>query len=562
MQVPQLFLLLLAALQYSVYGDQIPFHTGTPPTGSAQWTDLAAHPDANATSHLIFDAVNSLQQHWPHTRYRNGHNIVPGTVPVGTLLYHGRMDRELPSTPDWTSTDPEHAFPFAGDSARHGENHTLGGCWVLTLVATRPLKVLYFDGSSASNIEGSGTVDMQDLLIWGKVDPARWGDDVARLDDLCAWGKEFELDGFLRMEMDFEIMLCDFSQGVEVISTDYLAALYASNVQPPKRPPTALSLHSLSSTDSLSGSNDSVTIAMLMFELIQAGSWHNLYPGDTRVKLDLTGFVSFYDTTLAPSLVPTRWGKERWDHRAAGISALDLEAIRARVRAVLTREQNNAGSGIDWQTLFHGIVDRYADRLETLAHLLSTTIPENVEERAKVIQTQLRMMLTPYILYTARPTSDGTSGTDDAWALPVWKSCGTRHTAYIHASKALQGRISASERLLLQALDDTNREICRVVVKLWVAGVHAGLDRFIPLSTSSAHPPQDPGIIVQDWRADTTALMSWLDWAVWVKCRPACGVEEICYLPTWPFFYNGPDDHRWERPQPRCVRRFEPYSQF
>jgi len=30
--------------------------------------------------------------------------------------------------------------------------------------------------------------------------------------------------------------------------------------------------------------------------------------------------------------------------------------------------------------------------------------------------------------------------------------------------------------------------------------------------------------------------MDWLDWSMWIKCKPACGFEEICYLPTWPFF--------------------------
>ncbi|KAF7358633.1 hypothetical protein MSAN_01202000 [Mycena sanguinolenta] len=541
---PGLSLLSLAVLQHLVYGIQVPFHI--PATGismgsaAARWKDLAARPDANTTSQLIFDAVNSLQQHWPHTRYRNGHSIVPGIVPVGTLLYHGRGDHELPNTPDWTSTDPEHAFPFAGDSATDGNNNTLTGCWLLTLVATRPLKVLYFDGSSAATILGGGTVDTQDLLIWGKVDPARWLDERARLDDLCAWGKEFRLDGFLRMEMDFEIMLYDFSRGVEVVSIDYLAALHTLHLSPPRLQPTALSSHSSPSADNLPGSNNSAAVAMLMFELIHAASWHNLYPGDTRVKLDLGGFVSFYDTSLAPSLVPIRQGKERWDHRAAGISAPDLETIRTCIRELWTGTR-------------------------AALRLLNTTIPANVDERTSVIQAQLRIMLTPYILYTARPILDAASGADlgGAWALPVWKSCGTKHTAYIHASRALQARMTPSERLLLRALDDTNHEICRVVVKMWVAGVHAGLDPFIALNAaSSEHVSRDPLVIVQGWRADTTALMSWLDWAVWVKCHPACGVEEMCYLPTWPFFYIGPDANRWERPQPRCIRRFDPYSQL
>ncbi|KAG2076603.1 hypothetical protein BDR04DRAFT_1149044 [Suillus decipiens] len=39
--------------------------------------------------------------------------------------------------------------------------------------------------------------------------------------------------------------------------------------------------------------------------------------------------------------------------------------------------------------------------------------------------------------------------------------------------------------------------------------------------------------------------MSWLDWSVWIKCRPACGPEEVCYLSSWPINYT-----KRERPLP------------
>jgi hypothetical protein len=77
-------------------------------------------------------------------------------------------------------------------------NESFVGCWQLTMVATRPLRVLYFDGSSAANIKDEGTMDAQDLLIWGHIDPARWVDDRARINDLCTWGQEFGLDGYVR----------------------------------------------------------------------------------------------------------------------------------------------------------------------------------------------------------------------------------------------------------------------------------------------------------------------------------------------------------------------------
>jgi hypothetical protein len=52
------------------------------------------------------------------------------------------------------------------------------------MVVTLPLKILYFDGSSAANMRDAGTLDAQDLPIWGKVDQT-W-DERGRIDDLCA----------------------------------------------------------------------------------------------------------------------------------------------------------------------------------------------------------------------------------------------------------------------------------------------------------------------------------------------------------------------------------------
>ncbi|KAJ7504960.1 hypothetical protein B0H11DRAFT_450325 [Mycena galericulata] len=515
---------------------QIPLQPVSPDSESLtlDW-NLGTTPDANWTGHLIFDTVSSLLQYWPNARYRNGHNIVPGSVPIGTLLYHGRGDNAISPFPEWTATDPEHAFTFCKDSTT--KKGSVAGCWQLTFVTTRPLRVLYFDGSSGAKME-NGPMDAQDLLLWGRVDPARRMDERERINELCAWGKDLGIDGYVRMEMDFEVMLCDFFNGVELLSADYLSAWREGSAREP-----------------------------LVFGTILSGSWHTRYPGETRVHLDLTKLISFYDTSLAPSLIPDREGKERWDHRVLGISAPDLAVVKERLQNVLA-SGTDMGSGVDWTTLYRVVIDRYADRLETLEYLLDTTTTENLHERAPIIQTELRLMLTPYVVYTARPdwlsTADSVSyvdGRDEAWALPVWRACATRHTAHIHRDSRLQSRLTSSERLLLGALDGTNREICRVLVRMWATGVHAGVDSLLP-------GPEDPSPpilsrILEQWRSDAHSLIAWLDWSVWVKCRPMCAAEEMCYLPTWPYFgVNEWDrkDEQWKRPQPRCIRKFQPYS--
>ena len=72
----ELAVLSCAVLARAVNGAQIPL---TPPLSShflksatpALW-DFNVTPNLNSTSHLIFDTVASLSQHWTNTRYRNG----------------------------------------------------------------------------------------------------------------------------------------------------------------------------------------------------------------------------------------------------------------------------------------------------------------------------------------------------------------------------------------------------------------------------------------------------------------------------------------------------------
>ena len=130
-----------------------------------------------------------------HT-FSPGHNIVPGSIPTGTLLYYGGTSNELPPGPDWVATDPEHSYLFCLDS-RHKRSHFQQGCWHLTLATTRPLKVIYFDGNSAANLQ-YGSMDTQDLIAWGGTDRYAINDENQRIRDLCKWGKNFGLDGFVR----------------------------------------------------------------------------------------------------------------------------------------------------------------------------------------------------------------------------------------------------------------------------------------------------------------------------------------------------------------------------
>ena len=261
-----------------------------------------------------------------------------------------------------------------------------------------------------------------------------------------------------------------------------------------------------------------------VFEAIHSGSWHNHYPGDSRVVLDLTGLISLYDTALAPSLVANRTGLERCDHRVYGISSEDISRVMRRLVEVISRP-DTVSSGIDWKTHIHVIVDRYADRLELMQHLLnfSSSDSQKLIQRATLAQAQLRVMLTPYLLYSTVVPDTGSPGVDTShWASPIFRQCATTHTSDMITQIPL---MTSSERLLLKAVQETTREICRVTTKMWADGVMSGLDTLFVVELDGE---PEAARLIDEWRKDIQKLMSWLDWSVWIKCRPACG-PEVCY---------------------------------
>ncbi|KAG5644633.1 hypothetical protein DXG03_008015 [Asterophora parasitica] len=310
-----------------------------------------------------------------------------------------------------------------------------------------------------------------------------------------------------------EIMLCDFSNGLQVVSKLNLTPMRPT--RPPQPPPNF----------TISGLDE----GQLMTAVIEAGSWNNHYPGDPRIELDLSRLVSFYDSNLAPSLVPLRHGQQRHEHRLEGIAPVDVKAIRGVISEVLTRK--GGGSGINWKGLFRVVTVRFADRLELIQHLLNVTdVPPSREplDSAKVVQQQLRIMLTPYIINTAvPPPSDHEKSGNHSWTAPVFEYCTTTHTDFITLNPALTSTLTPSELLLLRAVRDTTKEICRVLVKMWAQSVAEGLD---PVFNSPTPDISSVENLLDGWRADISGLMDWLDWSVWIKCRPECGLEVCAFL--------------------------------
>ncbi|OAX31315.1 hypothetical protein K503DRAFT_813853 [Rhizopogon vinicolor AM-OR11-026] len=492
-----------------------------------QWDFDEPHA-VNATGNLVFETVNSLLRHWTNTGYRIGNTIVPGIVPVGTILYHGAISGpHIPTALDWVAMEPEHSIVFCGGTVKIG-------CWHATFAVTHPVKVFYFDGSSAANIP-EGTIT-QDLVAWSEMEPERVDNEAQCIQNLCKWGLKNGVNGLVS-----EIMIYNFTSHMDVISFSNLDSPRLVVDNPTTEDPNICERH-----------RPCFSLYLMSDIIIHSASWRENYPGETRIILDYSALISFYDTYLAPSLVPRRVGLERWDHRVAGISPEDIERVKDMLAQV----------GIDWKTVLRSVVDRYVSRLDVMQYLMNITLDDNpiLLDRARKVQRQLHTMLAPYILLAALPPRGSVEvNATNSWAAPVFQGCATTHTSSI----GTRGILTPSERLLLQAVRETSP-----------FGFIAGLDPLYPVDQDL--DADRIRTLMGEWKEDIARLISWLDWSVWVKCRPACGVEEMCYLPTWPLGFPlnhpfrawnntskpwpDPNEGEWKRPQPKCIKRLEPYG--
>ncbi|KZT65016.1 hypothetical protein DAEQUDRAFT_731866 [Daedalea quercina L-15889] len=486
----------------------------------------------------------------PNSRYPIGHSIVRASIPPGTLLYHGRGDSGYPYM-DWLALDPEHSRIFA-----RGENGTL-----FTFSTTRELKLLYFDGCSANKV--GGVTDVQDLLVWGDADHDSdrwdWQSELDRINDTCAWGKPYGVDGYVRMEFDFEIMYCNISDGLQLVSAmptvngggrppphgpespgdDWKSAI---NFNPPVSPShyyraTSHGLHTPREVGSHTGLRPlrsppdppegwKGTWPVINNAIRHAGSWHNDFPGDVRVHPDSSSMITFYDPALT-SLVVARRSMDRDDYRPGNIASVDMARVRADVAEMMARGFAER-SGVDWRGLARVIQERFGDRLPYLRYLLHQPLA-NVSEQVSAVRKQLIVSLSPYM---QRPGVG-----EPEWFAQTAQNCATRFTAHLPVDK-----FTKQERVLRNAVDEVLHEICRVLTMAWTEAF--GVE---------AQSLDIAGALMEKWRAEVDTLIEWLDWPVWLKCYPACGVDEFCYIPQRGLPFD-PDPDGDVDQTPRCIK--------
>ncbi|RKF59987.1 Uncharacterized protein OnM2_055070 [Erysiphe neolycopersici] len=194
----------------------------------------------------IFNTIYGAMRQWENSLKHNGMSIYPVTVEANTLLYHGGLSDKPINNVEWLAFETEHAeifthivtynpfhYTFVNIGDIDGQNYT---GYLSTYRTTRPLRnVIYLDGMSAAKTS-FGTIDTQDkVLLQDNNFHRRQGfRDLYRVQEICKLLPH--LDGIIRMELGFELIMCDASKNLELLSitNPYFYPLNLTNPNPTK----------------------------------------------------------------------------------------------------------------------------------------------------------------------------------------------------------------------------------------------------------------------------------------------------------------------------------------
>ncbi|KAJ5623140.1 hypothetical protein N7490_011745 [Penicillium lividum] len=487
----------------------------------------------------IFNVIQDSMRQWGSSLHHNGVSFFLATVPAGTQLYHGTSASVPVNGTEWLAFEPEHALVFArahpgppggnhdekpgpkheelrrrrgdgppppmrGDGDKDEDGSAKG--YLHTYAAAKNLRLLYIDGMSAGKTE-KGTLDSQDILLFNNtlddgenLGPGPRGERERALRACEMAENEWagRIDGLLRMEAGFEVILCSFARDLtplRIVQTQSdesgdkgPGAHMRDDAGPPKDPGfgPGPGPGGPGGPGGGPGGPDASRWARAV-----ASRYDGI--GGRRVHLNYDSFVTALSHDI--DLFPAGSSLPRLTH----LEASTLEPVRKEItEMILTHDAREISW--EWQATTDMIVTRYADEL---AYFVSDDMA-TMEELRK----QITLLMRPFVDYSERNIS---------------------MEAERCAVQFLPFQLQDAPTFPARAVHEVAYRVCYTLMEAVQEDTLVSAKQMIQNA------------------------MTDLDWTVWKKCR-GCSESEICVVPIWPMGSVGD----YEKPQ--CRDALSPYN--
>ena len=257
---------------------------------------------------------------------------------------------------------------------------------------------------SAATGSPLGPTDMQEYMILGYKWEFRIGGIFEYGAAMCEEGAKWGIEGFVRMEAGFEILKCDFSDGLDLVST---------NLRPQHLRPE--------------GHSERWT-----FEWLRAIALRYDGIDGSRIQLDFSSMIhaGFYPANLTNP-------DPKYSHlpRLVSVDPAQLSHIRSDIQEMWLQERSE--SSVDWQGIVDMIKKRFSDRLQYLVSKLSN----------EAFLWEVNVLLNTYIDYKTFSLADSI------------KNCSSH---YLRPVKTFTGQ----DKLIHAAIEEVTTRICTTLFQI------------------------------------------------------------------------------------------------
>lgn len=351
--------------------------------------------------------------------------------------------------------------------------------------------------------------------------------------ELCNLARELNIDGIVRMNAGFEVLVCDWpNSGIrQLFVTDVTVPGNKNRNQNPSLPDDPHRQPPLGYGNDFAEQNG--------WEWVRSATWHYGNGADSRgsvsekrVLLDLCGFTSWYDPSLRSlsgshhnglrgnNTYENGWGLRR-GHRLLGVTEDDTKAFRKWMHAAVSTtlgSKKSLCSGTDWQTIVETIVDNYYGRVREILFYLEKegSDPDYIHQIIDRVYPIVHAILFPYLEYPI--IANMTKSQAKAQTL---RRCSTAYTGHIE-----EGSLSEFEALIKESTSLVVSRLCQWAWDTfeWTdSQMHNRLDSSSPATdkASSSKLSQDRDRIKQK----TQSLLQWIGWDVSQSCEEKCAPD-------------------------------------
>lgn len=461
----------------------------------------------------LFNAVHNTMRLLGNNWARNGFSFVPGYVPVGTPLFHGKTGKGAPRGMEWFAFDSDYSLTMMELFSTWSPD-----IYLYTFTNVEPLRIVNIDGASAA-LYPDGPMDLQGLVL--NISKDQWYEvnEYERGRGLCAMGEKYGIDGFVRLNTGFELLMCSFQNPkikmVSEIKYDLGTDVNATS------DPVMSAMGELAAARS--GDKKEQHLAEQSPLLAEkphprpppderhkqrrrANIWNWLvlgverYYGDPHVVPDFRGFISAYGRDGVNVSGPV------YQHRLLDAPDSLRDELVSDLNAVMSVDQPGPiDTAVNWQTVTDDIVANFIPYLTRIN--LTFALQEEGQVEDKAVQSEIERITYNFVKRFQSIEDNLNTNSSFERCLIAWDPI------LLDPFK-----LTTLEKRIHSAVHAITAELCGYTydIRHW---------SFTELVTNQS---------IDSFKLRLHELIKTLDWVDFLECQTKCKADEVCFFPMWP----------------------------